>query len=284
MKQNDAIWPVVRISNAAYRNLDDLKTELNAEGVPVIIDMLLKVYDDNKNDIPITAESLIPVRPNPKKTLDREAAELSLKRNPNYVLVDNSKPSNAIIDAAILFQFSEKGLQDEAKAREKRDEDKKNRIRESLKAIDDPTLPPILPPIESLNIIASSEDHDLDQVSRTSILSNARLQMEKEILGKSWAEEFHSWFSNNRTFTKTIDNRIKSLMGRGILTNRTGEDLSGELTAQQKQWFLSKKEEGIDYRKGVYKLIRVISPDEWTVIEGMLNIPPQRSISIPKIL
>jgi len=194
--------------------------------------------------------------------------------------VDNSKPSNAIIDAAILFQFSEKGLQDEAKAREKRDEDKKNRIRESLKAIDDP----ILPPIESLNIIASSEDHDLDQVSRTSILSNARLQMEKEILGKSWAEEFHSWFSNNRTFTKTIDNRIKSLMGRGILTNRTGEDLSGELTAQQKQWFLSKKEEGIDYRKGVYKLIRVISPDEWTVIEGMLNIPPQRSISIPKIL
>jgi len=34
----------------------------------------------------------------------------------------------------------------------------------------------------------------------------------------------------------------------------------------------------------VYKLIRVISPDEWTVIEGMLNIPPQRGISIPKIL
>jgi hypothetical protein len=38
------------------------------------------------------------------------------------------------------------------------------------------------------------------------------------------------------------------------------------------------------YKRGVCRLVRQISDAEWFAIEGVLNLPPQKGILIPKML
>ena len=260
MNKKNEKWSVVRVSKAAHTKLDDLKTKLNVEGMPVIIDMLLKVYNTVESKTPLPPESLIPDGSNPEKKLYQEEAEQSFKRKNNWLNIDNSKPPSAVLDCAILFLWSPKAI-----AAEKR-------------------------PV-GFSRIDLKEEEQGNPRTRREVMSFAKSQMEKDIKGVSWSSVFKRWFNNDERFRKTVDNRIKALMQRKIIINvgvmdipqniRIVEEMNsliesaGNLTPEQKKR---------KYGRGVYKLIREVSPDEWTVIEGMLNIPPQRGISIPKIL
>lgn len=102
---------------------------------------------------------------------------------------------------------------------------------------------------------------------RKQIIHEVQYHIEKEIYGTSWAKVFKGWAKKKGSVIKVVDNRIKSLREQGVITNvpRDTEDA----------------EEG--YR-GSYRLITVITEDQWKFIEGVTNLPPQRGISIPKLL
>ena len=113
-------------------------------------------------------------------------------------------------------------------------------------------------------------------------------------------------------FEQTIDNRIYALLRNGIIKPLEDEDLSikrnedGTYVHTDKyesnkkivynSWQAVELEENLTdtdsqfndmlnkATKGVYVLTRELSKDEWKVIDGVLNIKPQRGILIPKII
>jgi len=101
--------------------------------------------------------------------------------------------------------------------------------------------------------------------SRERIIEEVQYHIKKGLNGTSWAEVFKGWANEKGTDTKLVDNRIKSLREQGFITNETPD-------------------EDVDQYRGQYRLIKVITEDQWKFIEGVLNLPPQKGISLPKIL
>lgn len=218
----------------------------------------------------------------------------ALQRNPRYIKVSLNKPPNAIIDAAILSQFSSRGMQ------YVRDVGKQN----------NPKYP--------------WDTADVNLVGRKDLILWVRNELEKPIAGPSWSKFHPIWFDNKGSFEKTIDNRIKSLMYNKILTNgigleskdpddfanvmtfsafedelphdtkiigldeaiAEGKDITQELLDELDVELLTpeQEQENEAYRRGTYRLIREVSVDEWAMIEGVLKLRPQDRISIPKLL
>jgi len=201
----------------------------------------------------------------------RDAFMKEMQSNPKFTTLDNTKPPNGVIDSAILATW-----------------------RVSILARN--TLTPI--------------------ALRQNIIDYVYKEINTPINGTSWGEFHKAWFKSygkyKGKFEQTIDNRIYALLRNGIIKPLEDEDLSikrnedGTYVHTDKyesnkkivynSWQAVELEENLTdtdsqfndmlnkATKGVYVLTRELSKDEWKVIDGVLNIKPQRGILIPKII
>jgi len=204
---------------------------------------------------------------------------------------DNSKPPNAVIDAAILSIWRPEVNESKETIEEKEPEIDIAAFFESLQ-----------PNTEYMTVPETKAspavgDFMNKNKPRQKIMDFVKSQMAKPLARTSWAEFHKEWFNKKESFEKTIDNRINALIKNEIIASGAGAEhddypnkskIAGDITPlrnfEREELTPEQKKENKEYRRGVYKLIREVSDDEWTSIEGVLTIPPQRGISIPKII
>jgi len=199
----------------------------------------------------------------------RKAFMKEMQSNPKFITLDNTKPPNGVIDSAILATWR-------------------------------------------VSIIARSTLTPM--ALRQDIIEYVYKRMNTPIDETSWGQFHKAWFKSygkyKGKFEQTIDNRIYALLRNGIIKPLEADDLSikrnedgtsietDKYESNKKivlsSW-LATEEDPTDTdsqfddmlnkaTKGVYVLTRELSKNEWTMIDGVLNIKPQRGIVIPKII